>query len=78
MTDVEYYQKLTEVLSKMPCTLDDAKEKYNRSALFNKVITSIAHGADPHTLIDQLITIIETVQQEYAHHMEKCATRVEF
>jgi hypothetical protein len=72
MTDLEYHQKITEILMKMPCTLEGATQKYRESALFNQVVSSIANGASPYILIDQLIEIIESVQKDYTDHMLKC------
>lgn len=50
--DYELNDKIDSLISKF----ENGKERYQQSAMFNRVINTLARGADPLIVIDQLIT----------------------
>jgi hypothetical protein len=47
----ELQDNLTSLISKF----ENGKERYQQSAMFNRVINTLVRGADPLVVIDQLI-----------------------
>jgi hypothetical protein len=64
--------KVNELLSKFK----DGESRYKTEPLFQRVIDSLLHGADPIGLIDQLLIIDKQVNDEYIKHISVCPMRV--
>jgi len=62
----DYHKKLDELISKV----DNGKQKYKKSPLFNKVVNCLAYKHEPIQIMSDLIDIIETQQDEFEKYQQ--------
>jgi hypothetical protein len=70
----ERYKKTDEIIAKFK----NGKERYQQSALFNKVVQMLVRDADPLEIIDQLITTTEDFQKAFEQYMHRDTRPISF
>jgi hypothetical protein len=61
----EEYNKTLEILKHFP----DYEIKYNKSAMFHKVVQMLVRLDDPYLVIDQLILSIEDINKAFEQYI---------
>jgi len=69
MDQQEIYKRTDEIILKFP----NGKERYRKSALFNKIIQVLARGQDEYEVIDILITNNEDLKNAFEQYMLRTA-----
>lgn len=67
METQEQYKKTEDLITKFP----NGKERFRKSALFNKTIQMLIRGVDVYDVIDQLIMVNEDTAKAFEHHLNK-------
>lgn len=64
---MEKFNQIDSYISKFK----NGEERYNKSALVNKVINSLASGSNPYEIIDQLCQMNDDINDAFVDYMTK-------
>lgn len=65
MTDIEFYEKTKQVISRFK----NGQRLYNESATFNKAVQCLVRDMDIYDLLEQVIQNSEDISKAFAHHL---------
>jgi len=67
MTDMLFYSKTDECVARFK----NGKERYQKSATFNRVVQSLVRGEDPYEVIDQLCQIADDQRNAFEQYIHR-------